>query len=91
MDVHNFWYWLLTALQNIAGTLTGRLPIYAPIGLGPFIYNLLAAAATPILFYIGSIINLCWLALVLGVMLASELSRYVLAAYRTIIKMIPLP
>lgn len=91
MDQHNFWFWLLTAFQNISGVLAGRLPIYAPIGLGPFVYNLLAAAVTPIMFYIGSIFNLCWLALVLGVMLASELARYVLAGYRTVIKMIPLP
>ncbi len=91
MDTHNFWYWLLTALQNIVGAVSGRLPIYAPVGMGSFIYNFLAAAITPILFYIGSIFDMCWMALILGLMAASEGGRGFLAGYRTIIKMIPLP
>lgn len=91
MDDHNFWYWLLIGVHNIVGVISGRLPIYTYVGLGPFIYNFLAAAATPILFYIGSIFNLCWLALVLGILILAETARYVLAGYRTVIKMIPLP
>lgn len=91
MDLHNFWYWLLTGLGNIVGVMSGRLPIYAPIGLGPFIYNFLVAAATPILLYLGSFFNLCWFALILGIMLASEGVRTILAGYRTLIKFIPLP
>lgn len=91
MDAHNFWYWLLEGIRNLVGVLSGRLPLYAPIGMGTFLHNLLAAAATPILFYIGSIFNLCWLALVFGLIITSEIARGIMAAYRTVVKAVPLP
>lgn len=89
--MHNFWYWLITGFTNLLMTISDRLPIYAPIGLGPFIYNFLVAALTPIVFYIGSFVNLCWIMIVLGLLALGELARFILASYRTVIKLIPIP
>lgn len=91
MDQHNFWYWLLVGLRNIVGVLSGRMPLYTYVGLGQFAYNFLAAAATPILLYFGSIFNLCWLMVIFGIIISSEGVRALLAGYRQIIKLIPLP
>jgi hypothetical protein len=43
------------------------------------------------MFFLGSFLNLCWFALCLVLMASSETARAALAAYRTIIKIIPLP
>ena len=91
MDEHNFWYWLLVGMRNIVGVLSGRMPLYTYQGLGTFVYNFLAAAATPILFYVGSLFNLCWLVVIFGIMAASEGVRALVAAYRQIVKLLPLP
>lgn len=91
MDTHNFWYWLIEGVSNLIGVFTGRLPLYAPVGLGPFIYNFLVAAVTPILFYFGSFFNLCWFMAFLALFAASETARAAFAAWRTIVKIIPLP
>jgi hypothetical protein len=91
MDEHNFWFWLLTGLEGMADRLTGAMPIYAPVGLGSVIYGVLAGVMTPILFYLGSFFNLCWFALCLTIMAASETARAGVAVYRTLVKFIPLP
>lgn len=91
MDQHNFWYWLLEGLHNLIQVFTGQLPLYAPIGMGPFIYNFLVAAVTPLLFYIGTFFNLCIFVAFLALFAASETARAAFAAYRTIIKVLPLP
>lgn len=91
MDLHNFWYWLLTGLQDYILFFKGELPIYAPIGMGPLVYNFLVATLAPIMFYVGSFFNLCWFMLFMAIMAASETARATLALYRTVVKAIPLP
>lgn len=91
MDTHNFWFWFLDGVSHLVGVLSGRLPLYAPIGLGPYIYGVLVAALTPLVFILGSFVNLCWFLLFFNIFLLSELARGATALYRQVIKFIPFP
>jgi len=89
VDEHNFWYYLLTGAQNIVQVISGRLPLYSYLGLGPFMYNSLAVTGTVIVYFLGSFVNLCWLFLFLAIIITSESARGLMAAYRQLAKMIP--
>ena len=91
MDLHNFWFWLIEGARDLMLAVAQRLPAYATLGLPIMLYNVLIAALTPILFYIGSFLNLCWFFACLALLGTSETARAAVAAYRQFIKLIPLP
>jgi len=90
-DAHNFWYWLLTGALSFIQTMAARLPPYVPVGLAPLVYNLLIGALAPIVFFVGSFINLCWFFVIMGIILAAEIARGLIALYRQLVKLLPLP
>lgn len=70
--------------------LASRLPLYAPLGMGPLLYQVLLGAATPILFFLGTFINLCWFFTALAVLATLETARALVAIYRLVVKLLPL-
>lgn len=91
MDNHNFWFWLIEGARDFVIAIAQRLPLYVPVGLPVLIYNALLGALTPILFYVGSFFNLCWFMAALALFAASETARASVAAYRQLVKLLPLP
>lgn len=88
---HNFWYWLIKGLTDMAVSLVGSLSPHTPTGMNELIYTFLASTISPIVYYVASFINPCWFFLFVGIIATSELVRAVLAAYRTLVKLLPLP
>jgi hypothetical protein len=91
MFQHNFWYWLLRGLFDLAMVIAAHFPVHTVLDLPQFTYNFLAGALAPIIIFVGSFFNLCWFALFLGLLIASETARAFFAGYRTLAKMLPLP
>lgn len=90
-DTHNFWYWLLTGVFGIIDAFMTRLPLYQHSGLAVLFYNALLGVLTVFALYFGTFLNLCWFITLFLVFLASEGARGLMASYRTVVKLIPIP
>ena len=89
--LHNFWYWLILGLTNLIVALAERLPFHNTWGWADYTYGFLAGMLTPILIYIGSYFSLCFFAISMGILVVLELARLIMAAYRTVVKLLPVP
>lgn len=91
MDTHNFWYWLLTGVFDLVDAMMTRLPFYQNTGMATLTYNALLGALTVFALYLGSFLNLCWFIVLFTIFLTSEGARGVMALYRTVVKLLPIP
>ncbi len=88
---HNFWYWLIQGLTGLIVALARLLPFHTTWAMQDYVYNLLSGVATPIIIYFGSFFSLCWFMISMGILVTLETARLIMAAYRTLVKLIPLP
>lgn len=88
---HNFWYWLIQGLSGLITTVAQRLPFHTTWAMQDYVYNLLSGVATPIIIYFGSFFNFCWFMISLGILVTLEAARLAMAAYRSVVKLLPLP
>lgn len=90
-DQHNFWFWFLSGLLDMIDNFMVQLPLYQHSGMAVLFYNALLGVLTVFALYFGTFLNLCWFVAMLILFLTSEGTRGFMAAYRTLVKLIPLP
>jgi hypothetical protein len=85
----NFWYYLIVGAKDILSAVLSWLPDST---INPVLSNLAVIAyygIAPILFFVGPFISLTTFGTVIGLILASEITRAIIAVWRLILKVIP--
>ena len=88
---HNFWFWLIQGLTNVIVALANLLPFHTTWGMSDYVFTFLSTAVTPLLLYVGAFFSLCYFMFFMGILVVLEGARLIMAAYRTVVKLIPLP